>query len=98
DAVAGFSRRVDAIRRAAAEWPLVVPLALTVLVLTKTVLQLGLYLIGYRAYAADDFSRALSADYWLYYRKLDLGWEGWLGLWGAGWLPFSPYLSPLGPP
>src|SRR5262245_49465227 len=96
DTLARFSRRVIAIRRAAGEWPLVVPLALTVLVLAKTVLQLGLYLIGYRAYSADDFSRALSADYWLYHRKLDLGWDGWLGLSGSGWLPFPDYLFALG--
>src|SRR5262245_46213534 len=51
DAVASLSRTVDAIRPAAAESPLVMALALTVLVLAKTVLQLGLYLLGYRAYA-----------------------------------------------
>ena len=61
----------------------------------KTVLQLGLYLIGYSAYGADDFSRSLNADYWLYYRRFDLGWEGWLGLGGSGWLPFPDYLFSL---
>jgi uncharacterized membrane protein len=65
------------------------------LILAKTVLQLGLYFIGYAAYGADDFSRSLSADYWLYYRRFDLGWEGWLGLGASGWLPFSDYLFGL---
>jgi len=73
-----------------------VPLILSTLVLAKTLLQLGLYWIGYSAYGADDFSRSLNADYWLYYRRFDLGWEGWLGLGGSGWLPFPDYLFSLG--
>jgi Dolichyl-phosphate-mannose-protein mannosyltransferase len=79
----------------AARSPLFVPLSLTALVLAKTVLQLGLYFVGYATYGADDFARSLSADYWLYYRRFDLGWNGWLGLYGNGWLPFSDYLFGL---
>ncbi|MGE5305026.1 MAG: glycosyltransferase family 39 protein, partial [Alphaproteobacteria bacterium] len=62
----------------------------------KTIFQIGLYLAGYAAYGADDFSRSLNADYWLYYHRFDLGWEGWLGLGGSGWLPFPDYLFSLG--
>jgi hypothetical protein len=94
--VAGLSRTLDALALSAGRQPLFIPLSLTALVLMKTVLQLGLYLIGYTAYGADDFSRSLSADYWLRYRKLDLGWDGWLGLSGSGWLPFPDYLFSLG--
>ncbi len=94
--VVGVSDRIEIFVSTAAHSPLFIPLSLTTLVLMKTVLQLGLYFIGYAAYGADDFSRSLSADYWLYYRKLDLGWDGWLGLSGSGWLPFSDYLFGLG--
>jgi Dolichyl-phosphate-mannose-protein mannosyltransferase len=94
--VARFSQRMDAFAQLAAPLPLFIPLSLTTLVLTKTVLQLGLYFIGYTAYGADDFSRSLSADYRLYHRTLDLGWDGWLGLSGSGWLPFPDYLFSLG--
>jgi hypothetical protein len=80
---------------AAARSPLFVPLSLTALVLAKTVVQLGLYFVGYATYGADDFARSLSADYWLYHRQFDLGWSGWLGLYGNGWLPFSDYLFGL---
>ena len=87
-----FSEKLEDAIQAAARSPLFVPLCLMGLILAKTVLQLGLYFIGYSAFGADDFGRPLSADYWLYYRRLDLGWEGWLGLGGSGWLPFSDYL------
>jgi Dolichyl-phosphate-mannose-protein mannosyltransferase len=94
--VTSLSNQTEVFISTAARMPLFTPLSLATLVSMKTVLQLGLYLIGYAAYAADDFSRSLSADYWLYYRKLDLGWDGWLGLSGSGWLPFSDYLFGLG--
>jgi uncharacterized membrane protein len=93
--VAGLANQIDVFISSAAHSPLFIPLSLTTLVLMKTVLQLGLYLIGYTAYGADDFSRSLNADYWLYYRRFDLGWEGWLGLGASGWLPFSDYLFGL---
>jgi len=93
DALCG---KIGTLRSAAAASPLFVPLCLTSLILMKTVLQLGLYALGYAAYGADDFSRSLNADYWLYYRRFDLGWEGWLGLGESGWLPFSDYLFAIG--
>jgi Dolichyl-phosphate-mannose-protein mannosyltransferase len=94
--ITALSDWVGVVRRtAAARCLLFVLLSLTTLVLMKTVLQLCLFLFGYAAYGADDFSRTLSADYWLYYRRFDLGWEGWLGLGGSGWLPFSDYLFGL---
>src|SRR5262249_32286524 len=66
-----------------------------IVVLIKTALQLRLAASGFVAYGADDFSRSLSADYWLYHRTFDLGWDGWLGLGGSGWLPFPDYLFGL---
>ena len=72
------------------------PLLLTSVILMKTVLQLGLYLVGYTAYSADDFGRTLKADYWLQHPGFDLGREGWVGLGGSGWLPFPDYLFGLG--
>jgi hypothetical protein len=69
-----------------------IALILTFVVFAKTLLQLSLYSHGYSAYGGDDFSRSLNADYWLYHRTFDLGWKGWLGLGGAGWLPFPDYL------
>jgi hypothetical protein len=94
-AVATFTNKVDALSRDLARSPLFIPLALTLLVLMKTVLQLGLHFTGYVNYAGDDFGRTLSAAYWLHYRKFDLGMDGWLGLAGSGWLPFSDYLFGL---
>ena len=93
--VADLANKIEVSISTAAQLPLFMALALATLGLMKTVLQLGLYLIGYTAYGADDFARSLSADYWLYYRKLDLGWDGWLGLGGSGWLPFSDYIFGL---
>jgi hypothetical protein len=95
-AVRSLSTKAEGLVSGAAQLPLFIPLSLTALVLMKTVLQFSLYLAGYAAYAADDFGRSLSADYWLFYRKFDLGWEGWLGLGESGWLPFSDYLFGLG--
>lgn len=86
--VKAFARKIDAIALEASTARLFIPLSLTTLILMKTVLELGLYLIGYSAYGADDFGRSLKADYWLHYRRFDLGWDGWLGLGGTGWLPF----------
>jgi hypothetical protein len=72
--------------------PLLIPMVLIALILGKTVLQLVLYMTGYTAFSADDFGRPLSAAFWLRYQKFDLGMDGWLGLAGSGWLPFSDYL------
>jgi len=94
--VAGWGDKVETFISTTAQLPWFIPLSLTTLILMKTVLQLGLYILGYSAYGADDFSRSLNADYWLYYRRFDLGWEGWLGLGGSGWLPFPDYLFSLG--
>ena len=95
EVVARISDKTDIMMSTAAHSVLFMPLCLTTLILLKTVLQLGLYFAGYSAYGADDFARSLTADYWLYYRRFDLGWEGWLGLGGSGWLPFSDYLFGL---
>jgi len=94
--VAGWGDKVETLISTAAQMPWFIPLSLATLILMKTVFQFGLYLLGYSAYGADDFSRSLNADYWLYYRRFDLGWEGWLGLGGSGWLPFPDYLFSLG--
>ena len=64
---AGLADKFEVLTLTMARTPFFVPLSLTTLVLAKTSLQLGLYLIGYSAYGADDFSRSLSADYWLYF-------------------------------
>jgi hypothetical protein len=84
--------RLGVLLAGAAGSPLTVPLTLVALIGVKTALQLLLYGAGYTSYGADDFSRSLNADYWLYFKRLDFGWEGWLGLSGAGWLPFPDYL------
>lgn len=95
DSVQMLREKIDAFIASAARMPSFIPVSLTALILMKTVLQLVLYLIGYEVYAADDFGRALKADHWLYHHKLDLGWDGWLGLAQTGWLPFSDYLFGL---
>ena len=79
---------------AAAKLPLFTMLFLGALVLMKTVLQLSLYLIGYRAYAGDDFSRALKADDWLQHVSSSFDLAAWLNI---GWpqLPFPDYLFGL---
>ena len=63
-------------------------------VLVKSALQLSLYLIGYVAFAGDDFSRSVKADDWLQqiYSKFDLA--AWLNI-GLPQLPFSDYLFGL---
>jgi len=93
--VEAFAKKIDAFALEASRVRSFIPLCLAVLISVKTVLQLGLYFIGYVNYAGDDFGRTLSAAYWLHYRKFDLGMDGWLGLAGSGWLPFSDYLFGL---
>jgi Dolichyl-phosphate-mannose-protein mannosyltransferase len=95
DWIARLSKRAEAVLSSVAQSPLFVPLLLTTLVLVKTVLQLGVYFAGYMAYAADDFGRPLKADYWLQFKRFDLGKEGWLDLGLSGWLPFPDYLFGL---
>lgn len=85
-------RPIQVLMANAPETSSAIALILTSVVFVKTLLQLSLYSHGYSAYGGDDFSRSLNADYWLYHRTFDLGWSGWLGLGGAGWLPFPDYL------
>jgi hypothetical protein len=92
DWLARLWKRTEAVLSSAAQSPLFVPLLLTTLVLMKTALQLAVYFAGYAAYAADDFGRSLKADYWLQFKRFDLGKEGWLDLGLSGWLPFPDYL------
>jgi hypothetical protein len=95
--VARLSQSIEGVRAVAARLPMFVPLAVATLVLMKTVLQLTLYLLGYSAYAADDFARTLKADDWARHPRFDLGWEwGNLVLGGGGQLPFADYLFGLG--
>ena len=86
--IAALSNEIEVFIATAAHSPLFMPLALMTLVLMKTVLQLGLYLIGYSAYGADDFSRSLNADFGCtIVDSISGGRAAWFG--GAGWLPFS---------
>jgi hypothetical protein len=96
DALTRVAARARALGEAPLERPLVVPIALLAMVFATVVLQLVLYLLGYTAFSADDFGRPLSAAFWLRYRKFDLGMDGWLGLAGSGWLPFSDYVFAAG--
>ena len=80
----------------AAKLPLFAMLFLGAVVLVKTVLQLSLYLIGYRAFTGDDFARALRSDRWL--QAIDKGFDltTWLNLnLGMPQLPFPDYLFGL---
>jgi hypothetical protein len=79
---------------AAAKLPLFTMQFLAGVVLVRAVLELSLYLIGYRAYSGDDFGRALSADRWL--QAIDKGFDltTWLNL-GRPQLPFPDYLFGL---
>jgi hypothetical protein len=90
--VARFANRLDRAGIIDSGNTLLVPMMLTTLVTTQTILQLVLYLNGYTAFSADDFGRPLSAAFWLRHQKFDLGMDGWLGLAGSGWLSFSDYL------
>jgi len=58
DAITRFSKMVEGFISTAAQVPGFTAVSLAVLVLMKTVLQLSLYLMGYKAYAGDDFARA----------------------------------------
>src|SRR5262249_45858772 len=80
----------------AAKLPLFTMLFLGAVVLGKTMLQLSLYLIGYRAYTGDDFGRALRSDHWL--QAIDKGFDltTWLNLnLGIPQLPVPDYLFGL---
>ena len=94
--VARLAAAIDRVTAAARQFPVIIPLCLTCLILAKTVLQLGLFGLGYTNYSGDDFGRTISAAFWLRYHKFDLGMDGWLGLAGSGWLPLSDYLFGLG--
>jgi len=95
-AVDRLAARLDAVCTTAAVQPLVIPLAVTTLILATVVLQLLIYVLGYSAFSADDFGRAMSAAFWLRDPTIHLGMDGWLGLAGSGWLPFSDYLLGAG--
>jgi hypothetical protein len=95
-AVAHAATGAEALATTASRQPLLVPLALSALILSTVVFQLALYMFGYTAFSADDFGRPLSAAFWLRYRRFDLGMDGWLGLAGSGWLPFSDYVMAAG--
>ncbi len=94
-AVEWLASRLNSMRAATAQ-TMLFPLAVTVLILATAVLQLLLYMAGYTAFAADDFGRPLSAAFWLRNPTIDLGMDGWLGLAGSGWLPFSDYVFAAG--
>jgi len=88
--------RLTALAAAASRQTLVAPMAVGTLILATLVLQLALFMLGYAAFGADDFSRPLSAAFWLRFRQFDLGMDGWLGLAGSGWLPLSDFLLAAG--
>lgn len=89
------ARAIDGVVGEIAATPIAVALYLASLIGLTAALQLTLYLTGYFTFGADDFSRALRADYWLQHRTFDVGWGGWFGLVGGGWLPFQDYLVGL---
>ena len=60
-----FCRGIRSVISAVTKSPFSTLLFLGTIVLMRIVLQLTLYLIGYRYYSADDFYRALKADAWL---------------------------------
>ena len=78
-----------------AKLPSFTMLFLGAVILVKMVLQLSLFLVGYRFYAGDDFYRAIKADYWLQHVSFRPDWVAWLSL-GSAWLPFPDYLFGLG--
>jgi dolichyl-phosphate-mannose-protein mannosyltransferase len=93
--LARLARGVDAAIGEITRTPIAVGLYVTGLIGLTAALQLTLYVTGYQTFSADDFSRALRADYWLHHRTFDVGWGGWLGKVGMGWLPFQDYLVAL---
>ncbi len=95
-AVARLIARRDAVFAAAARQPALIPIAVTAVILATIVLQLLLYMMGYSAFSADDFGRPMSAAFWLRNPTIHLGMDGWLGLAGSGWLPFSDYVLAAG--
>ena len=66
-------------------------LFLGMVVLVKSSLQLSLYLLGYEAYAGDDFSRSLKADDWLRHLNSNFDLAAWLNI-GGPQLPFPDFL------
>jgi dolichyl-phosphate-mannose-protein mannosyltransferase len=92
--VSKIARATNGFISAAAKLPLFTTLFLGGVVLVKTVLELSLYLIGYRAYSGDDFGRALKSYQWL--QAIDKGFDltTWLNL-GTPQLPFPDYLFGL---
>ena len=61
--------------RRRAQFPVFIALALASLILAKTVLQLGLYALGYSYYSGDDVGRTLRAAFWLSSpTKMDWAW------------------------
>ena len=85
-----FYTKVEALILAA-ETPTWVPLVLATLVSLKTVLQLGLFFVGYTLYEGDDFARMLKADYLIHLLN-------WLpdGIWDI-WPWFQEVTSYLSP-
>ena len=96
DAGRTFYAKVEALVRSAG--PSFVPLSLAILVLTKTVLQVTLFVFGYALYEADDFARAIKSDYLAQRHALapgsDLGY--WVMVKDSHQLPFADYLFGLG--
>ena len=77
-AVAWLSDSIDRLTGAARQFPVFIALALASLILAKTVLQLGLYALGYSYYSGD--ASAGAACRVLAYSPMDLGMDGPLGL------------------
>jgi hypothetical protein len=93
---AAIAARLTALAAAASRQTLVAPMSVGTLILATLVLQLVLFMLGYAAFSADDFGRPMSAAFWLRFRRMDFGMDGWLGLAGSGWLPFSDYIFAAG--
>lgn len=94
ESLVNFAKRLDKLRVATFSWPEAIALPLAGIILLKTVIQLGLYCLGYQAYAGDDFPRSLRADYW-YQHIPHLLWKEWLNL-EDPWLPFPNLIFSLG--
>jgi Dolichyl-phosphate-mannose-protein mannosyltransferase len=76
--------------------PSLAAIAVAGLVAVKTAVQILILGRGYVAYGADDFTRRLSADYWLLHPSTLVPGDGWLGFAGSVWLPLPDYLFGLG--